>query len=293
MSSYQTLLSVAVEHNYNPDGVCTCLEFYPTEKTQALLVNAGLLCRKTTDGVQIICDKDSLDALELYAQDEQEPLSFDFKVYSEDPHFRSYTEPYTAGTDRVLYFDNRAISKSGKQGLSVMKYASRKDLKKTDASELKDILSPKDRLLPPEFVLRIFASGDKGRLLRQWLEPEPTIYSIGFDSRQRYWKYYLLGKLVGKNKSNRGFLIVDPDERIEFEATGEELLPNRSLAYTFRSKQQIPCNQYYPFRFQLKQKTQGDEVVVINRLPVASVKQIGTDTVAKRTAVVAEIYINS
>ena len=284
---------MAVEHSYNLDGVCTCLEFYPTEKTRALLVNAGLLCRKTTDGVQIIYDKDSLDALELYAQDEQEPLSFDFKVYAEDPHFKSYTEPYTAGTDRVLYFDNRAMSKSGKQSLPVMKYASRKDLKKTGAIELKDILGPKDRLLPPEFVLRIFASGNKGRLLEQWLKPEPTIYSIGFDSRQRYWKYYLLGKLVGKNRSNHGFLIVDPDERIEFDATGEELLPNQSLAYTFRSKQQIPFNEYYPFRFQLKQKTQGDEVVVINRLPVASVKQIGTDTVAKQTAVVAEIYINS
>lgn len=293
MSSYLTLLTVAVEHSYNLDGVCSCLIFSPTEKTQNVMINAGLICRKTTDGIRIVYDKDSLETLELFAKDQQEPLSLDFKVYSQDPDFKSYTEPYTTATDSVLYFDNRATSGSGKQNLSILKHVSSKDLKKTDTGELKDILGPKDRLLPPEFVLRIFASNNKGLLLKQWLAPEPTIYAIGFDSRQRYWKYYLLGKLVNKKTSNSGFRVVDPDKQVEFEVTGEERLSDRSVAYTFRSKQQIPFNEYYPFRFQLKQKDQGDEVVVINRLPVASVKQIGTDTVAEQATVVAEIYINS
>jgi len=76
-------------------------------------------------------------------------------------------------------------------------------------------------------------------------------------------------------------------------STGEELLSDQSLAYTFRSKKKIPFNDYYPFRFQLKHKDQGDEVVVINQLPVASVKQIGTEQIANHATVVAEIYINS
>ena len=282
-----------MEHSYNQDGVCTCLSFLPTKKTESLLLNAGLLCKKTTDGIQIVYDKDSLEALEMYVQDQQEPLSFDFKVYSQDADFKSYTRPYTAVSDSVLYFDNRAISGSGEQNLSVSKNVSNKDFKKMDASELADIISPKDRLLPPEFVVRIFASNGKGQLLKQWLEPDPTIYSIRFDSRQRYWKYYLLGKLVSKNKSNNAFCVVDPDKRFEFEATGEELLSDQSVAYTFRSKKKIPFNDYYPFRFQLKQKGQGDEVVVINQLPAASAKQIGTDKIADQATVVAEIYINS
>jgi hypothetical protein len=282
-----------VEHSYNLDGVCSCLSFLPSKKTESLLANAGLLYKKTTDGIQIVYDKDNLEALKLYVQDQQEPLSFDFKVYSQDPDFKSYTEPYTAVTDSVLYFDNRAISGSGEQNLSVSKNVSNKDFKKMDTSELKDIISPKDRLLPPEFVVRIFANNDKGQLLKQWLEPEPTIYSIRFDSRQRYWKYYLLGKLVSKNISNNAFRVFDPDKQFEFESTGEELLSDQSVAYTFRSKKQIPFNDYYPFRFQLKQKGQGDEVVVINQLPVASVKQIGTEKIADHATVVAEIYINS
>ena len=72
--------------------------------TQDLLVNAGLLCKQTTDGIQIIYDKARMEALQMYVQDQQEPLSFDFKVYSQDPDFRGYTEPGVAVTGSVLYF---------------------------------------------------------------------------------------------------------------------------------------------------------------------------------------------
>ena len=293
MSYYQTLLRVSIEHSYNLDGICTCLSFLPTQKTESLLVNAGLLCKKTADGIQILYDKDRLEALELYVQDRQDPLSFDFKVYSNDPDFKSYTEPYAAASDSVLYFDNHSTGGAGRQNLSVSSYVSNKDFKNINLSVFSNILSSEDRLLPPEFVVRIFAGNGKEQLLKQWLEPEPTIYSIRFESRQRYWKYYLLGRLVSKNRSNDTFYVVDPDRQFEFESTGEEQLSDQSLAYTFRSKKQIPFNDFYPYRFQLKQKGRGDELVVIDQLPVASIKQIGEDKIKGRAAVVAEIYINS
>jgi len=293
LSQYQTLLRVAVEHSYNLNGVCACLNFSATEKTRTLLANAGLLVDKTIDGIRIAYDKTRLEALELYAQDLLDPLSFDFKVYSIDPDFKSYTEPYAASAEGILYFDNLAASGPGKQKLSVSKYVSRKDFKSPDSIAFKDVLSQKDYLLPPEFVLRIFAGNKEGSLLNRWLEPDPITYSIAFDCRQRYWKYYLLGKLVRNNKSSKGFCVVDPDKQVEFEATGQELLADRRVAYTFRSKQPIPLNEHYPFRFQLKQQNQGNETVVIHNLPVASVRQAGTDMVAEQATVVSEIYINS
>jgi hypothetical protein len=287
------LLSVAVEHNYNLNSICTCLEFTPTKKTQSLLDNAGLIFKKTTDGIRIIYDEDNLECLELYVQDVEEPLSFDFKVYSKDLDFKSYSEPHTIVADSILYFDNLSTSGTGKQNLSVSKFVSSKDVNKMDSTACKEILSQKEQLLPPEFIVRIFANNDKGQLLDQWIGSEATIYSITFDTRRRYWKYYLLGQLVSNKKSSKDFCIVDPDKQVEFEATGEELLSNQSLAYTYRSKQQIRFSDNYPFRFQLRQKNQDDEIVVINHLPVANVKQIGTDTVANQKTVVAEIYINS
>lgn len=293
MSSYQTLLSVAVGHDFNLNGMCTCLDFIPTKKTQSLLDNAGLICKKTVDGIRIICDKDNLECLELYVQDVEEPLSFDFKVYSRDFDFKSYSEPHTAVTDSILYFDNLASSGAGKQNLSVSKFVSSKDFNKMNSNACKEILNQKEQLLPPEFIVRIFANNDKGSLLDQWIGSPATVYSISFDTRRRYWKYYLLGQLVSHKKSSKDFCIIDPDKQVEFEATGEELLSNQNLAYTYRSKQPIRFSENYPFRFQLRQKNQDDEIVVINHLPVANVKQIGTDTVANQKTVVAEIYINS
>ena len=293
MSYYQTLLSVAVEHSYNLSGVCPSLYFYPTARTRALFANAGLLCKETIDGIQIVYDQDRIEALEMYSLDQQEPLSFDFKIFSSDPDFRSYTEPFAGGEDEIIYFDNRATSGPGKHVISASEFVSGKDFRQPDSDELKDMLSQKDRLIPPEFVLRIFADNNKGSLLKQWLGKPPTIYSISFTSRQRHWKYYLLGKIVRTDNTNNRFCIVDPDNKVEFETTGEERLPNQSIAYTFRSKQQIPLYERYPYRFQLRQKGKAGETTVIPRLPVASVKQFGKDAMAEQEIIVSEIYINS
>jgi hypothetical protein len=293
LSIYQTLLSVAVEHSYNLSGACPCLNFSPTAKTASLLDNAGLLCRQTVDGIQLVYDKTRLEALRLFAQDPEEPLSFDFKVYATDPEFRSYSEPFSTVDDEILYFDNRTAKWADKIILSAADMVSERDFKPAGASELEDLLSTGDLLQPPVFVLRIFAESRQGLLLEQWLEPEPTVYAIRFNSRQRYWKYYLLGRMVKKNGASDGFYIDDPDNKIEFETTGEEILAGRKRAYTFRSKQRIPIIENYQYRFQLKQKGQNGETVVIPSLPFASVEKVGMDTIAEQQAIVSEIYINS
>jgi len=282
-----------VEHSYNLSGVCPSLYFHPTERTRALLVNAGLLFRESNDGIQIVYDRAHIEALEMYALDQLEPLSFDFKVFSKDPDFRSYTEPFTGVEDDILYFDNLAANGSGTQVISAAEFVSGKDFRSMDSNEMKEILEQKDRLINPEFVLRIYAGNNEGSLLQQWLEQPPTIYSIKFNSRQRYWKYYLLGRIAMKSEAKNGFSIVDPDNKVEFETTGQEVLADQSIAYTFRSKQQIPLYERYPFRFQLRQKGQAGETTVIPSLPFASVRQSGLDAIAGKEVAVSEIYINS
>lgn len=293
MSFYQTLLGVTVKHGYNLGGVCPCLNFVPTENTRDLLDKAGLLLRETADGLQIVYDKSRLEALQMYAQDSQEPLSFDFRVYATDPDFKSYTEPFPVAADDILYFDNRQAKATGEQVLSAKQTVSSEDFRPWDSSDLNALLAPRDRLLPPVFVLRIFAESSQGPLLSQWLDAEPTVYSINFDNRQRYWKYYLLGRMVEGKGADAGFYVVDSDNQVEFETTGEETLSDRKLAYTFRSKQRIPLTEVYQYRFQLKQKGQNGETVVIPSLPFASVRQVGRDTVAEQDTIVSEIYINS
>jgi len=292
LSFYQTLLSVAVEHRYHSGGRCNCLDFQPTKNTRAVLERAGLLLRNTADGIQLVCDKHRLDGLWMMAQDETEPLSFDFRVYATDPEFRNYTEPFTDATDAILYFDNRRASGTGDISLTDLETASGDDFRSLEAADFEDVLEPRDRLLMPVFVLRLYAESDRGELLQQWLEDGPTTYRIRFDSRRRYWKYYLLGRIPG-SASDSSFFIDDADQQIEFESIGEEILGGSKRAFTFRSKQQIPLNERYQYRFQLKQKGQNGETVLIPRLPFASIRQIGMETIAQQQAVVSEIYVNS
>jgi len=289
MSAYQALLNIAVEHSFYANNACSCLNFHPTEQTRRIFENAGLLQKKTPDGIQIVYDDNRLEALKLYAEDPQEPLCFEFKVYSNDPQFKSYTEPFADIEDGILYFDNRSTTAGDRKiSLSAYEYVSNNDLKNADSNELKGIISQRDRLLPPVFVVKIFAETERASDIEQWLESELTSYFIAFNARQTFWKYYLLGKMA-----RAGSYIFDPDNQVEFDALGETSLPDQRVAFTFRSKQSIPLNEHYDFRFQLKEQGLGGESVLINRLPVACITQTGKEVVAEQRMVVSEIYINS
>lgn len=289
MGAYKSLLNIVVEHGFYSSGACSCLNFHPTEQTRRIFENAGLLQRKASHGIQIVYDESRLEALKLYAQDRQEPLCFEFKVYSSDPQFRSYTEPFSDMANGIIYLDNRAITAAeGNISLSAFEYVSKADLKKTDSDELKNIIHHKDRLLPPLFVLKIFAETERFSHIEQWLEPDLTSYSIVFNARQTFWKYYLLGNMARKSS-----YIFDPDHQVEFDTLGETSLPDQRVALTFRSKQSIPLNEHYDFRFQLKERAPGGGNVLINRLPVACITQTGREVVTEQRMVVSEIYINS
>ena len=293
MGLHKTLLSVAVEHSYSQDGVCSSLNFTPTDKTRSLLKNADLLYKGTVNGIQIVYDLERTEALEMCALGEEEPFSLDFKVSSADPDFRSYSEPFSGAASEILYFDNRATTGPGDQVITAAEFVSGEDLRPLAADELEDVLSHREHLMPPDFVIRIFSENNKGSLLKHWLDLSPTTYSIRFNSRKSYWKYYLLGKVVGATDSYDELYIFDPDNNFEFETVGEERLSDRSIAYTFRSRQQIPLYQQYPYRFQLRQKGRSGESTVISGLPVASIGQFGRDTMADKDVIVSEIYINS
>jgi len=285
MATFKTLLKVNVEHDFYTNGACSCLNFYATDKTFRLFENTGLLLKNTSHGIQIVYDESRLEALRLYATEQDEPLCFEFKVYSTEPEFRSYTSPFAEVADDILYFDNHATTLGvANYNLSASEYVSVNDLKKLDSNELKGIIDHKERLLPPVFVVKIFAQNEQGSLLEQWLKPTATTYSIAFNARETFWKYYLLGKMAKETS-----YIVDSDHNIEFEALGSTTLSDESVAFTFRSMQKIPFNEHYSFRFQLKEKSVGSEHVLINRLPVACVTQTGLE----QEKIISEIYINS
>ena len=349
MSFYQTLLSVQVEHAYYSNKLCPCLDFHPTAETRRIFDNTGLLFKPTAQGIQVVYDEANPQALELYAQ---EPMSFDFRVFSSSPDFRAFTEPFDAEFDGLLYIDNNDAPRSDDTGRVLVpaarfipladietaeNQARRKhelkkrqqsgSLDKAESKELSgleargsqerqqdsvllecgELLSQRDRLRPPDLLLRIFAQDSSGSLLQTWRERQTT-YLIEFENRRRYWKYYLLGSMVNEDNPSQDLYIAEAERRFKFETLGEERLPDRSLAYTFRSEQPIPLKESYllddagvkdayQYEFRLMKKGQ-DETPLINRLPYASVGRAGMEKVSgqaveDKAVIVSEIYINS
>ena len=289
MSTYLPFFNIAVSHDFFVDGTCPCLVFEPTSATQRTIKNAGLLLKKTRSGIALSYSQDRLDALQLFAEDANDPLAFEFKVYAADPAFRSYTEPYSEDSGEILYFENNndPLQEDDTIRLHESEYVSKINLIELNADQLKDILSQRDRLVPPVIAIKIIAGSAKGMLFDDNGQPQAQTYCIKFVARQTFWKYYLLGGGV----KGRPF-IFDADQEVEFESTGETVLPDNRIAQTFRSKQRLPLAEKSQLRFQLRENGHGGEKIIIKRLPVARASQTGKDVVAEHGMLVSEIYIN-
>jgi hypothetical protein len=289
MSDYQTLFDIRIAHDYFVEGKCPCLDFVPTDKTLRILRNTGLLMRESGRGLWLAYDRERQEALQLHLAEDAEELDLVFKVYTNDPQFRTYTEPFSESIRGVLYFTNRVLSSAKTRGLTLHsgKTVSSRDLVDLEAEQLEGILERKDRLMPPVCVIRIHADKRNNPLFDKKLNAKVPCFNLRFTSRQTYWKYYLQ-----EDKTGEDIYIFDPEGRIEFESTGPDILANGKAVSSYRSRQSIPLQQRFDFRFQLKERRNGVEKVLYRQLPFARVNQTGKEVVAQQAIAVSEIYIN-
>jgi len=289
MGPYLPLFSVEVEHTYFSKGWCAGLDFVPTPDSLTFIEKTGLLIRHTPNGVRVFFDQNSNEALRLYATGSDEPLRLAFKVFAREMFFRAYTEITTPEEDSILYFDNRGggIESTNRFRLHETEFVSAKDFEKLNSPRIADILSRKDRLLKPEFIVSIGLGQKEIQILDAASKTAYHNYYLKFQARETFWKYYLLGSMT-KNKS----YIADLNNETEFEDTGRASLPDNRRALTFRSKQRIPLREKSEYRFQLREKDPNGGKVIIRRLPVASAGQYYKELVDGKEAIVSEIFIN-
>lgn len=286
MGRHFLLLSLHVAHRYFSDGRCAGLKWVPTSATSRLLQQGGLLIKDAGNGFRIFYDEDHIDALRLYASDTKDPWCFRFKVFSQDPYFQNYTEPTIFRDDAILYFDNRDIKKT-KAGcrLHVQDYVSEENFLSFDASQIEGMLLKRDRLAKPHFLVSLWPAGAKGRLVEKNQTVTPKHYYLAFRAREIYWTYYVLA-----NVSIGMPVIADLDQKTHFEFAGDTTLPNNQKAHTFRSTTPIPLQEFYSYRFQLRDS--GNGKIFIKRLPVASPEQLARATIGGREQFVSDIYVN-
>ena len=284
MGVYQPLFTLSVEHLYFSDGLWKGLDFIPNPVTSKIIDSAGMVFRKTNNGISVHYDNDKTEVLRLYSQDTDGALQFSFKVYAKDRAFANYTEPSSLKDNAILYFSNPEENRdAGNQltRLSKDEFVSEKDREKIDALIIEDILSARDLRMPPDFMVNIYIKPTSDG---NWATRN---FGIKFNTRQSFWKYLLLGNM---NKNNS--FIVDLDSNIEFECCGEVILQGDKPAKVFRSKELIPVLERSNFRFQLREPGQGSGKVLIKRFPVASENRLGIEMINGKNEIVAESYIN-
>jgi hypothetical protein len=289
MGAYLPLFSFAVEHTFFSSGTRADLDVLPTLKSSVILKNSGLLSRKTVNGVSIFYDQSRVEALQLYIADRDEPLRFEFKVFSNNKSFDLYTEPTPTQPDAILHFDTNTVTvdQSGRLRLHEQDYVSQKDFAPLTAPLFNDLLSPKDRLVKPTLTVTIHGKDLGIHPPDKFHEMVSKHYYVSFKTREVVWKYYLLGD-IGKTSA----YIADLNNETEFESAGEAVLPDHRTALTFRSKGPIPLRDRSHYRFQLKDRGSGGSKVLIQRLPVASPDQFYLDMIDGEEVMVSEIYIN-
>jgi hypothetical protein len=289
MGSYLPLFSVEVKHTYFSGGLCAGLDFVPIPESRLFIEKTGLLIRHTQNGVRIFFDQNSSEALRLFASDPDEPLRFVFKVFNRQRFFRAYTELKSPEEDAILYFDNHGgkIDSTNRLRLHAAEYVTAREFELLDSPKIAGILSRKDRLLKPEFIVSIWFGEKEIRTLDAASKTTYQKYYLKFQARETFWKYYLLGSMT-KKKS----YVTDLDNETDFEDTGETALPGNRIALTFRSKKRIPLREESEFRFQLKEKDPNGGKVLIKRLPVASAIQFYREVIDGNEAIVSEIFIN-
>lgn len=277
MGNYVPLFRLVVKHDFFADGICRHLDFIPTGQTSRIASNAGLLIRGTDDGLGVFCDEDKLQ--ELRSDDSAADIVLPFVACSTDSHFIQYTAAPFFGTSQVLVFDSRRAlrDEDGCARLHAEEYAGDGDLQDVTSPELADIVDRSALLARPAFIVTLAIGDDELRGV--------TDYVLRFASRSSYWKYY-----VDADMSSRELAIVDLDGRENFALTGSERLRGRS-SHVFRSGAAIPMQERHTQRFQLKERGTFGEKVVVKRLPNASVKRIGMETIDGKAALVSEMYI--
>jgi hypothetical protein len=119
----------------------------------------------------------------------------------------------------------------------------------------------------------------------------PWRFEIQFESRQTYWKYFI----VPKYENSLEDLSIDTGKtKIDFKGPSNAQLPNGQAAYLFESSQTLPIQQAGQYEFQLIQNKDNKgkkNKRMVQRLPLAranAIRPVSRDVSSK---IYSEIYV--
>ncbi len=119
----------------------------------------------------------------------------------------------------------------------------------------------------------------------------PWKFEIQFETRQTYWKYFI----VPKYETGLEDLSIDPGKtKVDFKGPTDAQLPNGQMAYLFESAQALPIQQAGLFEFQLIQNKDNKgkkNKRIVQRLPLARANAIKPENRDESAKIYSEIYV--
>ncbi|HET7867065.1 MAG TPA: hypothetical protein VFL86_21910 [Burkholderiaceae bacterium] len=285
MADYQPLFSIEADHTYFEGQACRGLQLRPTPASAALLANTGCLLRPLRHGVAVAYDRDAADAVRLQIRDPHAPLCLDFLGGMQDARFSLYTD-LPSPADTLLMFHSDAAQREddgGRWRLHAQAHVSAADVVPLDAPPASELLTRRERLVPPRLAVRVRVSEEDLDLA----EPGGKRYLLRFQARATVWKYYVVGDWAQDE-----IHIVDLQHETGFDAAVPEPLPDGRTALAVRSLTRIALHERPAHRFQLRGRSGNTERVLVKRLPVAGSSPWSVETIRGEPTPVSEIYVH-
>lgn len=296
----QLLLSIEVEHDFFSHPWDCEVMFAADEEARALFDGCGCVVRSAGNGVFVHGDARAVQALRqrldvsqiadetseanANAQHEKRAPQLHFRAKVADTSFRNYTSGLELPSVGIPCFRSafsQTPDASGRQCLHRGEHVIEADTTAFDAAPLRHLLSARERLHPPTFVVSI----DRADLQASLASQVPARYRLRFASRATVWRYILAGDWGDDLR------VVDVDDVARFGPPQRDPNADRPIV-SVQSVQPIALKDRPAGRFQLRQGRGDGERVLIKRLPLASASRFGSETSGSTTNLISEIYVN-
>ena len=239
-------------------------------------------------GFTLYYEEACLDIVKSLATEKPQAPQLFFIARSADRIFPLITEAAPEKSENIFYFTSakaRKLRQSKRSQFLVSEKNSVSESDYTDAESLvrEEVLSQLDLLVKPAFVFTVDMK--RFRTITA-IKAEPN-FLIRFNAKRTVWKYYLLSQ-----KRSAAVYINDLDKQQEFTFGGDEWLTDNRQAKTYFSKKPLVLSEKSSYRFQLKEKGESGERVLLSRLPLASGELYGKTQINGKYVTVSEIYVN-
>jgi hypothetical protein len=276
-SKFKVVFKLTVTHAYFEQGICSCLQFTPDDRTKKILTRFGFLIKNKVDGFELYSNSNSeLPALLDYIKKATSQEFFTFNIQTNNPDFNSFTALPVNWMGQLTY-DSRAAG----------------NLYSANIVKLKETLSADTN---PKAVGSIVLRFDD--VIKYTGRINGVLFNIGYEAKCTQWQYFVINKSALKLDNPA---VVGKSD-ISFNAPQSVTTENGLQALLFSSGDKlIPLSEVPKYKFDLvnnpiltdskKPNKSTAPQTIFRGLPTPDPKRIGLITMDSKKQVSSPMYV--